>query len=262
MHQVPRWLTVIVLSRDVMLVLGYFLLFMLTQETMEVRPSIAGKLSTFLQLSAVTVVLVSLVRPSTVPVMLTNGLFMTAGAVTSVAGLEYMPRAGSPGCSVTTRPGAGPEAPRRRRIAVEPDRRWCYGGCMRRGIASVVLVGALCIASVAAAETARDILDRREAAERHDPPLGRSTPAHEARHHGAAAASGVRELELFERKEGAGEQQVDRLLRGAGRGEGHRVPRLHPQGCSRGAVALPAGAASGCDRSRPAIATRASSAPT
>src|SRR5215470_19031328 len=48
MHQVPRWLTVIVLSRDVMLVLGYFLLFMLTQETMEERPSAAGKLSTFL----------------------------------------------------------------------------------------------------------------------------------------------------------------------------------------------------------------------
>jgi cardiolipin synthase len=92
MHHVPRWLTVIVLSRDAMLVLGYFLLFMLTQETMEVRPSIAGKLSTFLQLSAVTAVLVSLVRPSTVPVMLTNGLFMAAGAVTSVAGLEYAAR--------------------------------------------------------------------------------------------------------------------------------------------------------------------------
>ncbi len=92
MHHVPRWLTVIVLSRDAMLVLGYFLLFMLTQETMEVRPSIAGKLSTFLQLSAVTAVLVSLVRPSSVPVMLTNGLFMAAGAVTSLAGLEYAAR--------------------------------------------------------------------------------------------------------------------------------------------------------------------------
>lgn len=92
MHHVPRWLTVIVLSRDAMLVLGYFLLFMLTQETMEVRPSVAGKLSTFLQLSAVTAVLVGLVRPNTVPVMLTDGLFMAAGAVTTIAGLEYAGR--------------------------------------------------------------------------------------------------------------------------------------------------------------------------
>ena len=45
-----RWLVVIVLSRDVMLVLGYFLLFTMTQHAMEVRPSVAGKLSTFLQL--------------------------------------------------------------------------------------------------------------------------------------------------------------------------------------------------------------------
>ena len=53
MHAVPRWLAVVVISRDVVIVLGYFLLFMLTQRTMQVQPSVFGKLSTFLQLTAV-----------------------------------------------------------------------------------------------------------------------------------------------------------------------------------------------------------------
>src|SRR5262249_8077367 len=63
MHVVPRWLVVLVLSRDAIIVLGYFLLFMLTQQTMEVRPTVTGKLSTCLQLFAVAMVLVGLMRP-------------------------------------------------------------------------------------------------------------------------------------------------------------------------------------------------------
>ncbi len=77
---------------------------------------------------------------------------------------------------------------------------------MRRGIASVVLVGALCIASVAAAETARDILDRAKQ-------LNDTTRRWDDRHQRmklvitGRGGERVRELELFERKEGAGEQK-------------------------------------------------------
>src|SRR5262245_21914303 len=92
MRQVPGWLLVIVLSRDIMLVLGYFLLFTMTQHAMEVRPSVAGKLSTFLQLSAVAVVLVSLVYPDTVPPMAESALFLATGLVTAVAGFQYATR--------------------------------------------------------------------------------------------------------------------------------------------------------------------------
>jgi cardiolipin synthase len=92
MQQVPGWLVVIVLSRDVMLVVGYFLLFTMTQHAMEVRPSVAGKLSTFLQLTAVAVVLVSLVYPRTIPPVAETGLFLTTGLVTASAGLQYMIR--------------------------------------------------------------------------------------------------------------------------------------------------------------------------
>ncbi len=92
LEEVPRWLTVIVLSRDVMLVVGYFLLFTMTQHAMEVRPSVAGKLSTFLQISAVTLVLVSLVYPDAVPPMLETGLFLVTGLITAIAGVQYMAR--------------------------------------------------------------------------------------------------------------------------------------------------------------------------
>jgi cardiolipin synthase (CMP-forming) len=92
LQQVPGWLVVIVLSRDVMLVVGYFLLFTMTQHAMEVRPSVAGKLSTFLQLSAVAVVLVSRVYPRAVPPVTQTALFLATGIVTASAGLQYMIR--------------------------------------------------------------------------------------------------------------------------------------------------------------------------
>src|SRR5262249_31931292 len=90
MQQVRRWLVVIVLSRDVMIVVGYFLLFTLTQHAMEVRPSVAGKLSTFLQLSAVTCVLVSLVYPRAIPPVAETVLFFATGVVTASAGMQYI----------------------------------------------------------------------------------------------------------------------------------------------------------------------------
>jgi cardiolipin synthase len=92
MHEVPRWLTVVVLSRDVVIVLGYFLLFVMTQRTMEIQPVATGKLSTFLQLCSVTFVLVSLVRPALARPGLESALFYVTGIVTASAGLQYMYR--------------------------------------------------------------------------------------------------------------------------------------------------------------------------
>ncbi|MCW5891802.1 MAG: CDP-alcohol phosphatidyltransferase family protein [bacterium] len=92
MQEVPRWLVVIVISRDVILVLGYFLLFVMTQSAMEVRPSVAGKLSTFFQLSTVAVVLLGRVAPAAVPAWAELALCWTTGVVTAVAGLQYMAR--------------------------------------------------------------------------------------------------------------------------------------------------------------------------
>jgi cardiolipin synthase len=89
---VPRWLVVVVLSRDAILVLGYFLLFTMTSNTMEIRPAATGKASTFFQLCSVTVVLVALMRPGLVPPTLRDALFLVTGLVSAAAGLQYMVR--------------------------------------------------------------------------------------------------------------------------------------------------------------------------
>ena len=92
MHEVPRWLVVVVISRDVIIVAGYLLLFMLTQHTMAIRPSVSGKASTALQLLSVTLVLVSLTHPGVVQPTVEQGLFIVTGVMTAVAGLQYMYR--------------------------------------------------------------------------------------------------------------------------------------------------------------------------
>ncbi len=123
MHAVPRWLVVLAISRDVMIVLGYFLLFMLTQHTMEVRPTVSGKLSTVLQLASVSIVLVSLVRPGLVQVPLAQTIFYATGAVTTLAGLQYMYR----GLAWLQRQGEAPALtraePPRDEAPRAPDRR-------------------------------------------------------------------------------------------------------------------------------------------
>ena len=92
MHAVPRWLVVIVISRDAVIVVGYFLLFIMTQQTMEVRPTVSGKLSTCLQLAAVAVALVDLMQPSLLSPVVEEVVFSTSGCVTAIAGIQYMYR--------------------------------------------------------------------------------------------------------------------------------------------------------------------------
>ncbi len=53
---IPSWLAVIVISRDVLILLGVLILF-LSQENLQIRPSIFSKITTCLQLGAVFLVL-------------------------------------------------------------------------------------------------------------------------------------------------------------------------------------------------------------
>ena len=92
MHAVPRWLVVLVISRDVVIVLGYFLLFVMTGERMEVIPSVSGKASTALQLLSVTIVLLALADAHLVSSQIELGIFYATAAVTALAGLQYMYR--------------------------------------------------------------------------------------------------------------------------------------------------------------------------
>ena len=116
MHAVPRWLVVIAISRDAVIVVGYFLLFVITQQAMEVQPTVSGKASTALQLLSVTLALVALINAQLVSSRVQEAVFYATGAVTTLAGLQYMYR----GLEWLQRQGEHPAATPARK---DPDRR-------------------------------------------------------------------------------------------------------------------------------------------
>ncbi len=92
MDVVPRWLTVVVISRDVIILVGYLSLFLLTQQLMEIRPSAISKAATFLHLVTLSVVLLSLWRVEIVATGTRSILFGVTGAVTAISGFHYIHR--------------------------------------------------------------------------------------------------------------------------------------------------------------------------
>jgi cardiolipin synthase (CMP-forming) len=92
MKQVPIWLVVVTISRDAVIVLGYFLLFVMTQKAMVIRPSPSGKSATFLQLLSVSLVLGAQSWPGLIDPTVMKVTFFATGVVTAAAGLQYMYR--------------------------------------------------------------------------------------------------------------------------------------------------------------------------
>jgi cardiolipin synthase len=86
---VPSWLTVIVLSRDVLIVLGVFVLFM-QDLPFEIKPTLASKLTTCTQIiTAIVTMATALAAPHP---LLKHTLFYLTGAVTIVSWAQYMVR--------------------------------------------------------------------------------------------------------------------------------------------------------------------------
>jgi len=85
--QIPSWLTVMVLSRDVALTLGVLLL-RLSDYPLVIKPSLAAKLTTSAQLA--TVLLVLLARLWPLPVELLKVFFWLTGALTAISGIHYV----------------------------------------------------------------------------------------------------------------------------------------------------------------------------
>lgn len=92
MELVPRWLTVVVISRDVIILAGYVMLFFLTERMMEIRPSVLSKLTTFCHLLTLSSVLLVLYRPNAISTSALGPLFLVTGIVTAASGVHYMGR--------------------------------------------------------------------------------------------------------------------------------------------------------------------------
>ena len=86
---VPSWLTVIVLSRDILIVLGVFVLFM-QDLPFEIKPTLASKLTTCTQIVTAIVTMASALW--TPHPLLKHILFYLTGTVTIVSWGQYMVR--------------------------------------------------------------------------------------------------------------------------------------------------------------------------
>jgi cardiolipin synthase (CMP-forming) len=89
---IPMWLTVVVVVRDVLIVVGYGAIYVLVEEKIAVRPSSIGKWSTTFQLFTLAVALVALHDANLLhPYVLTVFIALSAMA-TVVSGLQYLYR--------------------------------------------------------------------------------------------------------------------------------------------------------------------------
>ena len=88
-HLVPNWLTVIVLSRDVFIVMGVFVLFM-QDLPLEIRPSLPSKLTTCSQIvTAIVAMATALAAPHP---LFKKVLFQITATLTIISGGQYMVR--------------------------------------------------------------------------------------------------------------------------------------------------------------------------
>jgi cardiolipin synthase (CMP-forming) len=86
-HQIPSWVTVVVLSRDVALALGV-LIFRLSDIPLVIRPSLVSKWTTTFQLTTIGFVLLSKILPIH-PLILIFFFWMT-GVLTTISGIHYL----------------------------------------------------------------------------------------------------------------------------------------------------------------------------
>lgn len=89
---IPRWLAVVVVSRDVVILLGYVIIRFLVEERFKVKPTMIGKCSTMLQLLTLGVALALLQNPRILDPSLQDYLIVATALATILSGLQYIYR--------------------------------------------------------------------------------------------------------------------------------------------------------------------------
>ena len=92
MGLVPRPLMIIVITRDVVILGGFLLTAAIVGKSMEMAPSISGKLTTFTQLLSVTLVLIDLAQWLDIPTVVLNAVFVATGLASFWSGSGYVLR--------------------------------------------------------------------------------------------------------------------------------------------------------------------------
>ncbi|MBW2543885.1 MAG: CDP-diacylglycerol--glycerol-3-phosphate 3-phosphatidyltransferase [Deltaproteobacteria bacterium] len=86
---IPGWLTVIVISRDCIILLGVSVLSLMSV-SFEIRPAYVSKATTVLQLLTVFLVLMSMIMPGYINHIMIVRLFWITAFFTVVSGLNYI----------------------------------------------------------------------------------------------------------------------------------------------------------------------------
>lgn len=89
---IPEWFAVVVVSRDVLILLGYGIIYYLVDERLPVKPSRIGKWSTMLQLLTLGVALALLYEETFLDRRLWNVLVAATAIGTVASGLQYLYR--------------------------------------------------------------------------------------------------------------------------------------------------------------------------
>jgi cardiolipin synthase len=90
---IPRWLAILVISRDVIILFGFAVLYFVTGHSIAVRPTLIGKASTFFQLLTVTLALIALHNPAWRFPFLWHATLGLAGGAVTVSGFQYLSHA-------------------------------------------------------------------------------------------------------------------------------------------------------------------------
>jgi cardiolipin synthase len=88
---IPGWLTVIVISRDIIILLGILVLTMMSIEV-KIRPTAVSKITTAMQLATVLMVLSDRCFPGYIHEIWLMGLFWLTAFFTIISGLDYIMR--------------------------------------------------------------------------------------------------------------------------------------------------------------------------
>jgi cardiolipin synthase len=86
---IPKWLTITVISRDIIVIIGWFLLYLIT-DTSNVEPSLLSKATIWIQSILIAYVLID-IDVNLLPDMPRMLLWVTAG-ITILSGLHYIYR--------------------------------------------------------------------------------------------------------------------------------------------------------------------------
>jgi cardiolipin synthase len=89
---IPMWLAVIVISRDVLILLGFAVIGLMLDERPEIKPTKIGKWSTMFQLLTLGVALALLHQPDFVSPLALDFLIAATSLATIVSGLQYLYR--------------------------------------------------------------------------------------------------------------------------------------------------------------------------